>query len=472
MKTLKTLLALIFLVVSFSDAQNIELELFATNLNNPVSLKHADGNMLYVVERPGYIQAVNVDGNVQSAPFLDIEDRVSDSGNERGLLGLAFHPDYINNGYFYVNYINNSENTVISRFTRDSDNPMIADATSEFIILTFDQPGSNHNGGDMAFGSDGYLYISSGDGGGGGDPSNNAQDLSSLLGKILRIDIDTTTSNQNYSIPSDNPFANDSQASPEVFAYGLRNPWKFSFDRQNGDLWIADVGESEYEEINMVTATEAASGINFGWRCYEGNMAFNTDGCADPSAFTYPIDGYNHEDGEPKCSITGGYRYRGTENPNFNGWYFFADFCSQEIGYLIYDDVNMSWNKTLEQFSGQWTSFGENPKGELFISDISSGNIYRLTDATLSVDRNLRTAISAYPIPTTNILNINFGTTNQMHDASKIAIYNLQGKEVKTIARNSESIQEINTSQLSKGMYILKINTEDGADYIQKLVKY
>src|SRR5690606_3508882 len=225
-------------------------------------------------------------------------------------------------------------NTVISRFSRSATDPDLGDSTSELQLLTYTQPFQNHNGGGMAFGPNGYLYISSGDGGSGGDPGDRAQSLTTLLGKILRIDVDNTSNGNNYAIPSDNPFVGSPTAMPEIWAYGLRNPWKFSFDRSTGDLWIADVGQNEFEEINMVVST--AAGKNYGWRCYEGNAEYNQSGnCPPDNTLTFPIAEYSHNnDGLSKCSITGGFRYRGMAQPNLVGLYFFADYCSNEIGIL------------------------------------------------------------------------------------------------------------------------------------------
>ena len=471
MKSSLTLLFFAFILMPFSFAQDLDLELYASNFDRPVSIKHAGDDRLFIVEQDGFIRIINADGTVQNTPFLDIDNLVIDTGNERGLLGLAFHPDYATNGYFFVNYIDNSGDTVVARFTVDSEDPGAADPDSEFIIIDYYQPYSNHNGGDLAFGSDGYLYIASGDGGASGDPNNNAQNTLSLLGKILRIDIDSTTETQNYSIPASNPFVGNPNARAEIFAYGLRNPWKFSFDRQNDDLWIADVGQNEYEEINMVSAEDAATGLNYGWRCYEGNDAYNLADCSDPSEYTYPISGYYHfNDGQTKCSITGGYRYRGTSYPNFNGWYFFADICSGEIGYLIFNETTMEWDRTLEDFSGQWVAFGEDLGGEMYVSDLTSGNIYKLTDTTLSIDDDSLSSISIYPNPAKNSLNINFGTINNSDLSTEISIYDLQGKKIKSIQRNTEIIQNVNTSQLSDGIYVLKINNQNGEQITHKLV--
>lgn len=456
--------------MQFSYSQDLELELFASNLERPVNIKHAGDDRLFVVEQQGFISIINSNGTVNTTPFLDIDTRVTNIGgigDERGLLGLAFHPDYNTNGYFYVNYTDLSGNSVISRFTRNATNPSIADSTSELIILTYNQPFSNHNGGDLNFGADGYLYIASGDGGSGGDPQDNAQDTSNLLGNILRIDINTASAGQNYSIPTDNPFIGNSTVREEIWAYGLRNPWKFSFDRMNGDIWIGDVGQGDYEEINM--ASSIAGGLNYGWRCYEGSSTFNLLDCPYSNTLTFPVSEYGHFDGEFKCSITGGYRYRGSTYSDFEGLYFFADYCSGEIGYLEYNTTNSTWNTTLEDFSGNWSAFGEDIDGEIYISDLTSGNIYRLTDALLNTNDFDLSPISIYPNPAKNEININFSNDNSLI-ASKILIYSLQGKVAKIIDRNSELVQTINTSDLSSGLYILKIHTENGKQNIHKLV--
>lgn len=474
MKTSVALLVFAFLFIPFSHSQNLELELFASNLNRPVSIKHAGDDKLYVVEQHGSIRIVNADGTVNTTPFLDIDSKVgnlSGGNDERGFLGLAFHPDFSTNGYFFVNYINNSGDTVVSRFTRNTTDPLVADASSELIIITYYQPYSNHNGGDLAFDDDGYLYIASGDGGSGGDPQNNSQNTNSLLGKLMRLDINSTTATHNYTIPASNPFVGVPNFREEIWAYGLRNPWKFSFDRLNGDLWIADVGQNNYEEINHVSADDAATGLNYGWRCYEGNSPYNTSGCASASTYTYPISGYTHSgEGSYKCSITGGYRYRGSTFPNFNGWYFFADLCSQEIGYLVYNDNSDTWTKTFKQFSGQWAAFGEDVNGEIYISNLSGGKIYKLIDTTLSIEDELASKISIYPNPTKSILNINFGSNHTINNATDISIYDLHGKMVKFIHPNSERIQKINISDLTNGVYVLKIDSNNGEQSTHKLV--
>jgi glucose/arabinose dehydrogenase len=465
MKSSVTYLLLVLLCINISYTQDLELELFVSNLNRPVNIKHAGDDRLFVVEQDGLIKIINADGSIENTPFLDIDDRVINTGNERGLLGLAFHPDYSTNGYFFVNYNNLSGNTVVSRFSRNGSNPSIADPNSELIILTFTQPYSNHNGGDLAFGPDGYLYISSGDGGSGGDPQGNGQNTSNLLGNILRIDINSTSGSQNYTIPADNPFEGSTSQKEEIWAYGLRNPWKFSFDRINGDIWIGDVGQGEYEEINTASSSEA--GLNYGWRCYEGNSVYNTTDCPNASTLRFPVSEYNHTtDGEFKCSITGGYRYRGSTYPNFEGLYFFADYCSGEIGYIRFENGN--WTMTLKDFPGNWVAFGEDINGELLVSNIS-GSIYKLTDTLLSIDDNQLNKITIHPNPAKIELFINFASS-QPETTTEILIHNMQGKIVKTIRRSTEAILKINTSDLANGIYILKINTDKGEQHTQKLV--
>ena len=463
MKILATTICLLF---SFSlTAQELDIQLFAQNFDRPVNIKHAGDDKLYVVEQDGYIKVVNSDGSVEVTPFLNIDSKVINSGNERGLLGLAFHPSYASNGYFYLNYINNSGNTVISRYNRSGPNPLVADASSELIILTYSQPFSNHNGGDMAFGQDGYLYISSGDGGSGGDPQNNSQNLTNLLGKILRIDIDNTDNGNNYAIPIDNPFYESTTNSEEIWAYGLRNPWKFSFDQLNGDIWIADVGQNTYEEINRATSTEA--GLNYGWRCYEANATYDTNGCPSYSTLTFPVADYNHNNGQFKCSITGGYRYRGNMYANFNGLYFFADYCSGEIGYLIENGAN--WDMTLVDFPGNWVAFGEDINGELYISDISSGNIYKLIDTSLSVAESSFSEITIYPNPATKLIRIDFSRIKSNQNIS-IEIFDMQGKKILNELRTSETVFDLNVSTLNTGLYLIKCSTETGNEFVQKLI--
>ena len=266
---------------------------------------------MFIVEQAGLIRILQ-NGQVIEPPFLDIAARVDDGGNEQGLLGLAFHPDFANNGFFYVNYTGQGGDTVIARFTASGN---IADPNSEVRLLGVRQPYPNHNGGGLAFGSDGYLYIALGDGGSGGDPQGNGQNLNTLLGKILRIDVNNGNP---YAVPADNPFGT------EVFHYGLRNPWRISFDSQTGDLWIGDVGQGQWEEIDFLPAG-TGGGVNFGWNRYEGLHEYSSG--AELENHRPPLFEYSHTDG---CSVTGGYVYRGPM-PEWQGVYFYADFCSGKV---------------------------------------------------------------------------------------------------------------------------------------------
>ncbi|TYA57247.1 PQQ-dependent sugar dehydrogenase [Formosa maritima] len=460
----------LFLLPYFLFSQDIELEMFASGFTNPVSIKHAGDSRLFVVERGGIIKIVNSDGTTEATPFINIDPRVLSSG-ERGLLGLAFHPQYNSNGFFFVNYINNSGNTVVSRFITNPPDSNVADDSTEEILLTITQPYSNHNGGDLAFGNDGYLYIGLGDGGSGGDPGDRAQDLTTLLGKMLRINVDNSDGGNNYAIPADNPYPNTEEpnALPEIWASGLRNPWRFSFDRQTQDLWIGDVGQGQIEEIDMVTSDQA--GVNYGWRCYEGNQVYNTSGdCpANTNDLTFPIAFYTHSSsGNFKCSITGGYRYRGTAQPNLNGLYFFADYCSDEIGILENDEG--TWNMTFtEPYNGNgWTAFGEDVEGEIYVAGIDSGDIFKINEPNLSVDENTLFDVKIFPNPATNQFTIQF--TNTKISIETINIYNLQGKLIKSISKNMESSVNVSIENMAKGFYLIELLSDTSSKKINKLI--
>ncbi|MBE2197645.1 MAG: PQQ-dependent sugar dehydrogenase, partial [Anaerolinea sp.] len=328
------------------------------NFFKPTSLTHAGDDRLFVTEQQGVIRII-ANGRVLPDPFLYIVNRVGSNEYEQGLLSVAFHPRYAENGYFYVNYTNTNGRTVVSRFQVSADNPNLASANSELILLTIPQPYANHNGGQVKFGPDGYLYVGMGDGGSANDPLRAGQDLNNLLGKLLRLDVDFNP--DGYAIPADNPFVTDDNARNEIWAYGLRNPWRFSFDRLTGDLFIADVGQNLWEEINFQPAA-SRGGENYGWRIMEASYCFMADAC-DQTGLILPIFEYNHELG---CSVTGGYIYRGAELSLY-GNYFLGDYCQGTIWGLTPTDAG-GWQATVVyQGAGNISSFGEDVNGELYV---------------------------------------------------------------------------------------------------------
>jgi glucose/arabinose dehydrogenase len=336
--------------------------------SRPLDLQHAgDGSgSIYVVEKRGVIYRLSGPQFSRRETFLDIRSLVDDRASEMGLLGLAFHPDFAGNGYFYVNYTD-ARNTVIARFTAAGDR---ADPDSGQIILSFSQPLRNHNGGQVAFGPDGYLYIATGDGGGGGDPQGHGQDRRTFHGNILRIDVDRTESSRNYGIPPDNPFtANREGYLEEIYAYGLRNPWRFSFDSENGLLWAADVGQNQVEEINIIE-----KGKNYGWNIMEGSLCFNPPQNCDPTGLELPVFEYRHPLGR---SITGGYVYRGKELPRLTGAYIYADYVSGLIWGLWYREGHAPINYLLADTGLAISSFGLDEEGELYLTAFD-GKVYRL----------------------------------------------------------------------------------------------
>ncbi|MCA9970823.1 MAG: PQQ-dependent sugar dehydrogenase [Anaerolineales bacterium] len=327
----------------------------------PTYLTHAGDTRLFVVEKQGVIRIIQ-DGQVLPEPFLYIVSRVQSTEYEQGLLSVAFHPDYANNGFFFVNYTGIGGKTVVSRF-QVSDNPNVADHGSEQVLLVIEQPYANHNGGQLQFGPDGYLYVGTGDGGAANDPLGAGQRLDILLGKILRLDVDFNPGA--YAIPADNPFVTNPAALDEIWAYGLRNPWRFSFDRLTGDLFIADVGQNLWEEVNFQPAN-SAGGLNYGWNIMEATHCFLAESC-DTRRAVLPIFEYGHENG---CSVTGGYMYRGTAFPELWGNYFVGDFCSSNIWGLT-PSGNGTWQARLvnDVGDGQISSFGEDVNGELYVVD-------------------------------------------------------------------------------------------------------
>lgn len=440
-KRLSLLIAVLFLACSEKQFSQFTLQNAFPNLTftSPVDLQHAgDGtDRIFVVEQAGriYVFENNPTTTVKKL-FLNIVDSVS-SGGEMGLLGLAFHPNYESNGYFYVNYTKSSpyRRTLISRFKVSSTNPDSADRSSGTILMEIAQPYSNHNGGQLAFGPDGYLYIALGDGGSGGDPGNNAQNKSSLLGKLLRIDVDHTQGSLNYAIPPDNPFANNSQGfKEEIYAYGLRNPWRFSFDFTDGKLWCADVGQNALEEIDIIV-----NGGNYGWRCYEGTQPYNLSGCSGTN-YLPPIWEYPRSEG---YSVTGGYVYRGPNLPELLGKYIYGDYGTRKIWALTYDGINPPSNQFLLTCNSSISSFGVDMNNELYVVGYN-GIIYRFTPtAAIVAPSNLR---YTYNSPTSITLNWNDNSNNEAGfkverklGAGNFSLIDSVGENVTTYTDNSIS---------------------------------
>ncbi len=353
----------------------LELEVVTGGLAFPVDLTTPPGDTrLFVAEKGGRIRIIE-NGTLRPAAFLDLTGRVS-TGGEQGLLGLAFDPAYATNGRFVVNYTNTAGDTRISAF-RVSADPALADPNSETVILAVDQPFANHNGGQLAFGPDGHLYIGLGDGGDGGDPMDNAQSLATLLGKLLRIDLDAASP---YAVPADNPFAAVAAARSEIWSYGLRNPWRFSFDRLNGDLYIGDVGQNEREEIDVSPAASGAGrGANYGWDIMEAGRCFEPPSGCDPAGLVLPAVEYDHGDG---CSVTGGYVYRGSAIPALQGTYFYSDFCSGWVRSFRFAGGAVTEEREWPALqSDNVSSFGQDDGGELYVLS-AGGTVYRIVEGT------------------------------------------------------------------------------------------
>jgi glucose/arabinose dehydrogenase len=358
-----------------SSIPNISLNLVASGFSKPVGIANAgDGSgRLFIVEQGGLVKIIK-GGVTLAAPFLDVSSRLKSSSGEQGLLGIAFPPVFsAAKPFIYTNYTGTAGvgDTVIARYTVTA-NSDTADPASEQILLRVAQPFVNHNGGQLAFGPDGYLYLGLGDGGSGGDPFNNAQNPLVLLGKMLRIDVSSGTGT--YSIPSSNPFVGNPAYRPEIWALGLRNPWRFSFDRQTGDLFIADVGQNTYEEVNLQPAA-STGGANYGWNIMEGLHCYSVSPC-NQNGLKLPIIEYDHSQGD--CSIIGGYIYRGVRYPALEGIYLYGDYCSGRIWGLKLTGTRVE-NKLLLDSGMSLSTFGEDEEGNIYVADHSSGNIYEIT---------------------------------------------------------------------------------------------
>ena len=370
-------LILIFLSSRLFAQPVIQLVEYASGFSDPVDIASAGDGRLFIVERPGYIKIIDSLGNVLPDDFLDIHSEIESGYQEQGLLGLAFHPDYASNGYFFVNYTDVDGNTVIARFTKSTFDDNIADPTTEEIIYTAIQPFVNHNGGCVKFGPDGYLYFGLGDGGSGGDPGNRAQNPENKLGKMHRINVDGALP---YEIPADNPFVTAIDTLPEIWAIGYRNPWRFTFDLLNDDMWIGDVGQNLIEEVDIEPAG-STGGNNYGWRCYEANDEFNDAGCGDIGDYKFPILDYPHNMSTGGFAVTGGYVYRGSLYPGMYGYYLCADFVSGNWWWIYPDGAGGWMNDRMDDVQLDVSSFGQDNHGELYCTELYSGQIFHITDA-------------------------------------------------------------------------------------------
>jgi glucose/arabinose dehydrogenase len=362
-----------------SGPDRLRLEEVASGLADPIGLTNAgdSSGRIFVNERGGRIRVVTAGRELLAQPFVDLSNRVA-AGGERGLLGVAFHPDFETNGRLFVHYSRAGDGFGIVSELRASDDRSSADPGSERVLLSYADPYPNHNGGEIAFGPDGFLYIGWGDGGGGGDPLGNGQNRDTLLGKLLRIDVDGEPTGRPYAIPSDNPFAPDGiqpgGGEPEIWAYGLRNPWRFSFDPATGDLYIGDVGQGSYEEIDRQPA-DSRGGENYGWNVMEGTGCYRGGTC-DQAGLVLPLAQYPHGTGG-HCSVTGGYVYRGEAQPDLRGIYVFGDYCSGVVFTLNPEAERVAVKEVLA--SGlSISSFGVDEAGELYVVDLEAGGMYRV----------------------------------------------------------------------------------------------
>lgn len=468
------LLSLLFLFSNDSASAQFEVEAAfpALSFDRPVDLQHAgDGtNRLFVVEQhTGRIMVFPNDPSVTNATiFLDLDN--INTGNEEGLLGLAFHPDYENNGYFFVNYsASNPRRTVIARYSVESANPNQADPNSQVVIMTINQPYNNHNGGQLAFGpDDGYLYIGLGDGGSGGDPGENGQDPKTLLGSVLRIDIDNfVVGGPPYSIPADNPFVGNTEGfREEIFAFGLRNPWRFSFDPPTGDLWLGDVGQGQREEINVIE-----NGGNYGWDTMEASLCFEPSNGCNEEGLTLPVWEYGRSLGS---SVSGGYVYRESRVPELEGKYIYADFVSGRIWALTYDGTNPASNEEIHDASFNIPAFGTSENEDFFILSFN-GKIYKFVETQSTATEELpeiparhATLGTGYPNPFQSAITLPY--TLETEAKITLAIYDALGRRVHTLVDKKQGSGDYNIrwygqddagNRLPNGVYFANLYSND-----------
>lgn len=443
----------------------------ATGLGGAVDIANCGDSRLFVVRKHGIIHVFDSTGKMNQTPFLVIQSRVRESF-EQGLLGLAFHPNYAQNGWFFVHYsVNPDSSGQISRFTVSATNPNKADPNSELKILNIKQPAENHNGGCIKFGPDGMLYIGMGDGGWGGDPLNSGQRPDALLGKMLRIDVDSSTAAQPYRIPPGNPFVGVPGYRPEIWSLGWRNPWRFSFDRQNGDMWIGDVGQDREEEVNREPA--GAGSRNYGWRCYEGLSLFNTSNCNLNGRFIQPVFTFNHTTANPFGAVIGGFVYRGLKNPDLYGKYIFTDNASGRW-WLTHTEPNGQYAtvQIADLDDNEYSSLGEDNKGELYVVSVNAGRLYRVSYTTPVSTRTPGDVLGCNisPNPTQDVFEVNL--TLLQADAVSATLHHATGQLLERRQQVGDNIQmQFDLERRPAGAYYLHIQTP-GGNMVRPVVKW
>ncbi len=467
---LKLLLSFVFInSIMDSTAQPlINYNTVISGLSAPVDIVNAgDGtNRLFIVQQ-GSSGSASI--RVYSAAYVSLGTFLTvtgiATGGEQGLLSMAFHPDYETNGFFWVYYTNGNGDLELSRYKVSAGNPNVADASSKQVVITIPHPGqTNHNGAKLNFGSDGYLYFATGDGGGGGDPNNNAQNGNNLLGKMLRINVSTGTTSPFYSVPTDNPFISNPNVLDEIWALGLRNPFRWSFDRLNDNMWIGDVGQGQKEEVNYRTAAQSA-GVNYGWRCYEGTLAFNTTGCQPQSNYVFPVFEYNNLQGNnTPASVVGGFVYRGAAHPSMQGYYY---CCDVYTGNLYKINITNFSSSTQTGLPTLVVGFGETEAGELLAVSLN-GNAYTLTPSipTSVTNMNNEQQPRIYPSVVTN----GRITLELPQSFTQLQVINMNGAIVQQENITSRmGTFEMPLQQLSSGVYVVKLISSKRT-WVQKMV--
>lgn len=451
-----------------AQTSGFQLKQFALVARGTVDIAHCGDSRLFAVNQVGWVRIIDSTGKVSPQFFLSIEPLVL-VGGEQGLLGLAFHPNFKQNGWIFVNYTKKDGNSRVSRFSLRSNNPNQIDPLSELPILEVVQPFPNHNGGCLKFGPDGQLYIGFGDGGAGGDPYNNGQSTNTLLGKILRINVDSSTAAKPYTIPPDNPFVNLSGHAPEIWSLGWRNPWRFSFDRLTGDLWVGDVGQEKEEEIDV--EAPGKGGLNYGWHCMEGFSNYNNFGCHTSSRKAQPVFTYGH-DAAGGCSVTGGFVYRGTQNPGLYGHYLFTDYCTGRWWMLKRDTNNTYAGTDLANLNDfDYSTLGEDYKGELYVAGMSSGKIYKISysEPVATATPSDVTDCRLSPNPTQDV----FELVLALRTSEKVAVALCDAQQRVLSAQNqhgSNIRMQFDLRNQPAGTYYIKVQTP-GGHFVKEVVK-